>query len=83
MTERIGFVAALKTLEVMESINSWDIISAQGNKIKEGWKKISNKYSINLDIFGLDALPTFAFKHEDNLKFKTLITQEMLKKGFF
>ncbi len=81
-TERIGFVAALKTLEVMESINSWDIISAQGNKIKEGWKKISNKYSINLDIFGLDALPTFAFKHEDNLKFKTLITQEMLKKGF-
>ena len=45
-------------------------------------EKISNKYSINLDIFGLDALPTFAFKHEDNLKFKTLITQEMLKKGF-
>ena len=41
-TERIGPTAALKTLEVMEQMNSWDIITAQGRKCKTAgnhWQK--------------------------------------------
>ena len=34
-TERSGYVAALKTLEIMEKIKSWKIITDQGKKIKK------------------------------------------------
>ena len=46
-TERIGPTAGLKTLEVMEKKKSWLYISKTGKYIKEGWKKISYKHSIN------------------------------------
>ena len=42
-TERTGYVAALKTLEIMEKIRSWKIISNQGKKIKIFLKKIAKK----------------------------------------
>jgi len=81
-TERIGSVASLKTLEIMERIESWKIITLQGEKIKRGWESIADLCGININIGGLDALASFTFPHKDNLKFKTLITQEMLKKNF-
>tara|TARA_B100001989_G_C24521723_1_gene456234 strand:- start:531 stop:1670 length:1140 start_codon:yes stop_codon:yes gene_type:complete len=81
-TERIGSVASLKTLEIMERLESWKIISKQGKKIKKGWQSIADSCGIDLNIGGLDALASFSFIHKDNLKFKTLITQEMLKKNF-
>jgi len=81
-TERIGSVASLKTLEIMERLESWKIISKQGQKIKKGWQSIADSFGIDLNIGGLDALASFSFIHKDNLMFKTLITQEMLKKNF-
>ena len=39
-TERIGPTAALKSLEVMKRIKSWEIITSIGNKIKSGREKI-------------------------------------------
>ena len=81
-TERIGSVASLKTLEIMERIESWKIITKKGKKIKKGWQSIADSCGIGIDIGGLDALASFSFVHKDNLKFKTLITQEMLKKNF-
>ena len=35
-TERIGPTAALKTLEVMKKIKSWNFITRQGAKVKNG-----------------------------------------------
>jgi glutamate-1-semialdehyde 2,1-aminomutase len=81
-TERIGSVASLKTLEIMERMESWKFITQQGQKIKKGWQSIADYYGIDINIGGLDALASFSFVHRDNLKFKTLITQEMLKKNF-
>ena len=81
-TERIGSAAALKTLEVMEDIKSWNIISEKGKLIKQRWNSLSQKYSLPIKINGLDALPIFNFESENHQMYKTYITQEMLKKGF-
>ena len=81
-TERIGPTAALKTLEVMEREKSWEQITNIGNSIRERWKLLAKKYELPLEINGLPALTGFSFSLEDMLKYKTLIAQEMLKKGF-
>lgn len=78
-TERIGSVAGLKTLEIMQNIKSWQIISNLGIKIKNKWKSISKKYNIKLNIQELDALPRFDFENKNNLYYKTFISQEFLK----
>jgi glutamate-1-semialdehyde 2,1-aminomutase len=81
-TERIGPAAALKTLEVMERVRSWEQITRIGTAIGERWQALARKYELPLELNGIPALIGFSFKLKDMLKYKTLITQEMLKKGF-
>jgi len=81
-TERIGYVAALKTLEVMKRLNSWSLITTAGNKIRKGWIDIFSKNDLDAEVSGISALSSFAFSSKDNLKYKTFITQEMLKRGY-
>lgn len=81
-TERIGPTAALKTLEVMERIKSWEIITAKGKQMQEGWQKLANENNLSITISGIPSLTTYAFNSDNALLFKTFITQEMLKKGF-
>ncbi len=81
-TERIGSVAALKSLEIMERTKSWKIVSKKGNMIKDGWRNLASKYDLPINIYGISALPSFRFKSTNNLAYKTYITQEMLKKGY-
>lgn len=81
-TERIGPTAALKTLEVMERSRSWEAIARTGQGIGERWKIMAQKYGLPIAIGGLPALINFSFPVENALKYKTLITQEMLKKGY-
>jgi glutamate-1-semialdehyde 2,1-aminomutase len=81
-SERIGPAAALATLKTMKKVKSWKKIDNNGKKIIERWKKLSKKYEIKIDIFGLPALCSFIFLSKNSQKYKTFITQEMLKKGF-
>ncbi len=81
-TERIGPTAALKTLEIMENKKSWKCISAAGKNIKTRWKELASKYELDIEVSGLDALASFSFVSKKSLEYKTLITQEMLKRGF-
>jgi glutamate-1-semialdehyde 2,1-aminomutase len=81
-TERIGPVASLKTLEIMDSMKSWEIITSQGLKIREGWEALAKKYEIKLSHWGLPALTGFTIESEKSLEYKTYITQEMLKYGY-
>jgi len=81
-TERIGPTAALKTLEVMEREKSWDTITQIGMGISKQWKNLANKYDLNITTWGLPALSGFTFDSPNSLSYKTLITQEMLKKGY-
>jgi len=78
-TERIGSVAALKTLEVMEKIKSWEIISRTGLEIKNQWRHLSKRNKINISIQGLNSIPNFNFEN-NNLIYKTFISQEFIKK---
>jgi glutamate-1-semialdehyde aminotransferase len=82
-TERIGPAAALKTLEVMEKIKSWEIITSIGKKIKKSWLALEDQHKLKLEIEdGIDALPRFHFNSINNLIYKTFISQEFLKKNF-
>ena len=81
-TERIGYVAALKTLEVMKNEKSWKTITNTGFKIRDKWKKIAKKNKLKIKIYGLPSLSRFEIKSKNWIKYKTYITQEMLKSGF-
>lgn len=81
-TERIGPTAALKTLEVMERLQSWDVVTTTGNNIRKRWFELAEKYSLKLNLWGLSALSGFTVESSKALAYKTLITQEMLKKDF-
>lgn len=81
-TERIGPTAALKTLEVMEKNKSWEIITEKGIKMRNGWKGLAKNHSLDISISGIPSLSTYSFNSSDGLKYKTYITQEMLKMGF-
>jgi glutamate-1-semialdehyde 2,1-aminomutase len=81
-TERIGPTAALKTLEVMERDRSWEQVTKTGNNIAKLWKELANKYDLPLRVFGLPSLIKFSFDSPHALYYKTLITQEMLSKGY-
>lgn len=81
-TERIGPTAALATLKVMERVKSWETITEMGNKMRNGWQKLADAYHLSITISGIPALSTYSFNSPDAMAYKTLITQEMLKKGF-
>lgn len=81
-TERIGPTAALKTLEVMERTRSWETITATGLQIRERWQQLADKHGLQIDHWGLPALTGFSFRSDNALAYKTLITQEMLAKGY-
>jgi glutamate-1-semialdehyde aminotransferase/spore coat polysaccharide biosynthesis protein SpsF (cytidylyltransferase family) len=82
-TERIGPTAALKTLEVMQREQSWDTITKIGSDISNKWQQLADKYELSISRWGLPALSGFTFDSSNALAYKTLITQEMLKKGYF
>jgi glutamate-1-semialdehyde 2,1-aminomutase len=81
-TERIGPSAALKTLEVMERSKSWEIITETGRGIGERWQSLAKRHGLPIELSGLPAMIGFNLPLPDMIKYKTLITQEMLKKGF-
>tara|TARA_B100001939_G_scaffold345735_1_gene362998 strand:+ start:4094 stop:5404 length:1311 start_codon:yes stop_codon:yes gene_type:complete len=81
-TERIGPSAALKTLEIMKKIESWELITSIGKKFQLNLKEIAQKHNIKINLSGIPSLTTYSFSSRNTLKYKTYITQEMLKNGF-
>ena len=80
-TERIGPSAALATLGVMKKIKSWEIITNTGKKIQKLWNKLAVNNGIKININGIPSLSTYTFDSQNSLAYKTLVAQEMLKKG--
>ncbi len=81
-TDRIGPTAAIKTLEIMEKVKSWEKITKMGNYLNNQWKKIAKENNLNIKIEGLPAISKFTIKSNNFNAYKTFITQEMLKKKF-
>lgn len=81
-TERIGPAAALATLDVMQRTRSWEIITATGLEIRRRWQVLADKHGLAIEHWGLPALTGYTFRSPNALAYKTLVTQEMLKKGY-
>lgn len=81
-TERIGPTAALKTLEVMEREKSWEKITHIGSHISNRWQALADSYGLPIQRWGIPALSGFTIVSDNTLAYKTLITQEMLKRGY-
>ena len=79
-TERIGTVAALTTLGVMETMRAWEIVPSIGQTIKTEWLALANEFNLEIDVKGIDSLPVLSIKGPNQREVKTLVTQEMLKK---
>ena len=80
-TERIGPTAALATLKEMERLKSWEVITEKGRKMQEGWQNLANLHHLEITLSGIPALSTYSFNSKDAISYKTLVAQEMLKKG--
>ena len=80
-TERIGPTAGIKVLEIMEREKTWNKITFLGERLIKIWKKLSFRHNLKIDIFGIPSLAKFSFISRDALKYKSYITQEMLKKN--
>jgi glutamate-1-semialdehyde aminotransferase len=81
-TERIGPTAALATLKVMEKVKSWEIISNIGEKMQQGWQKLSDLNGLSITIAGIPSLSTYSFNSSKSLEYKTFVAQAMLEKGY-
>lgn len=81
-TERIGPAAALATLDAMAKTRSWETITATGLSIRNRWQELADKHGLAIDHWGLPALTGYTFRSDQALAYKTLITQEMLAKGY-
>jgi glutamate-1-semialdehyde 2,1-aminomutase len=81
-TERIGPVAALKTLDVMGKNKSWEVITRRGEGIKIKLDALAQKHSLSISQWGIPALCGYTFDGPNSLAYKTLVAQEMLKKGY-
>jgi glutamate-1-semialdehyde 2,1-aminomutase len=81
-TDRIGPASALKTLEVMEKMTSWDAITRTGSSIRQGWQQLADRHGLQINHWGLPAMARFTFSSPNALAYKTLITQEMLSRGY-
>ena len=81
-TERVGFTAALATLNKMEKENVQEKLVLYGSLIKNGWSEAANKHGIKINISGITSIPNFSFSYENNLEIQTLFTQQMLQRFF-
>jgi glutamate-1-semialdehyde 2,1-aminomutase len=81
-TERIGFSAAIKTLEIIKQEKTWEHLVRFGSYINNKWISLAKKHKLEIEINGIESITSFIFKHKNHLIYKTYITQEMMKKGY-
>lgn len=81
-TERIGFTAALTTINEMEINNVPNKLVRYGELINKGWKRLAQKHDLKIHISGIPPLTHISFDYNNSLGIQTLYTQEMLGRGF-
>lgn len=82
-TERVGFVAALKTIEVLTRDKVWEHLNDIGTKIGKIWLEHASKHDIRLSITDCKPLITMKLDYGSlNQAVVTYYIQEMLKRGY-
>ena len=80
-SERLGPSAALKTIEIMERDKIFLKIRSLDSEVRKIWKKLSKLHKIKITVEGMEGIPNFKFNYDQNLQYKTYLTQEMLKEN--
>jgi glutamate-1-semialdehyde 2,1-aminomutase len=81
-SERIGPVAAIATIKKHRKVDAGSHLMMIGKKIQEGWRCLSSKHGLKIDIGGIPPLSHFSFEYDDALTMKALFVQLMLERGF-
>jgi glutamate-1-semialdehyde 2,1-aminomutase len=82
-TERVGFVAALTTIDILTREQAWNKFINLGDRIGKGWLKLASKYGLDLSVSDFKPLITMKLNYGDlNQKLATLFIQEMLRRGY-
>lgn len=81
-TDRIGPSAALATLKKHKKIRAGKRLMKTGSLVQQGWKDIAKKYNLEIKITGIPPLSHWEIVCSENPIVHTVITNEMLKKGF-
>lgn len=82
-TEKVAFAAALKNIELYQKYRVWEKQNEYGSMVQKGWKELSEKYRLTIEIGGIYPLSHFSIIGKENaLVYKTFFVQEMLKMGY-
>lgn len=81
-TERIGFTAALATINTMANSNVPARLISYGERVTAIWRNLAMKHSIAIATDGIPPLTHLQFTDESPLATTTLYTQTMLELGF-
>ena len=82
LSEAVGPAAAIETIKFMKKNKTYKKIEKLGKFIKKKWLEISQKNKLPIEVFGLYGIPKFRFIHKDSNYLKTILSFEMLKRGF-
>ena len=66
----------------MEKEESWNYITKLGIYLQQQWEEIANLNNLKISLGGLPALANFKIETTKWNKYKTYISQEMMKVGF-
>ncbi len=80
--ERTGFVAGIKTLEIMEREKSWLKITKLGEYYKSKLDKTFKSHNLDIKWSGMPSLIGYSLKIDEWLYVKTFITEELLEMGY-
>lgn len=81
-TERVGYVAALATIEQFEKHDVVEYIKELGKHMEVGLQRMFNELDLSIENVGMLPVPVLSIHEKESLLIKTILTQEMLKKGF-
>lgn len=78
-SERVGYVAALATLEEMQNTESWMAITDLGRQMQKIWLETFQELEIPIKVTGIPALSAFVLPFKNGNKLKTYITKRFLQ----
>ena len=82
-TERVGFVAALATIEIITREKVWEHLIKIGEQIGDGWLLLAEKHGLKITVSDFKPLITMKLHYGSrNQALVTLFIQEMLARGY-
>ena len=81
-TEGVGPAAALACVRKMMANDLPSHLQGIGSQVVDGWKTLASKHGIQINTPGRPELAILSFDHAESAALTTLMTAEMLKRGF-